>query len=159
MRLALAYAACALLLLVGPAGWAGAADRTATLHVVERATTDATAHIGPGADNAGDILTFANDVYDAADAVKIGTDQGYCIRLVPGKSFECHWTLFLKDGQITVDGPFFDAADSVLAVTGGTGAYAAIRGEMTLHARDAKGAEYDFTYRLRGALDPAGKNP
>jgi hypothetical protein len=29
----------------------------------------------------------------------------------------------LPDGQITVAGPLYDAADSVLAVTGGTGAY------------------------------------
>jgi hypothetical protein len=37
-----------------------------------------------------------------------------------------------------------------LAVTGGTGAYADTNGEMRLHARDAKGAAYDFTYVLNG---------
>ena len=29
----------------------------------------------------------------------------------------------MSDGQITVEGPFLDAGDSVLAITGGTGAY------------------------------------
>ena len=43
-------------------------------------------------------------------------------------------------------GPFLDAGDSALAVTGGTGAYAGAKGEMTLHARNAEGTEYDFGY-------------
>jgi hypothetical protein len=54
----------------------------------------------------------------------------------------------LADGQVTAEGPFLDAGDSVLAVTGGTGKYAGARGEMTLHARNDKGTEYDFNYRL-----------
>jgi hypothetical protein len=56
----------------------------------------------------------------------------------------------LTDGQITVEGPFLDAGDSVLAVTGGTGKYATARGQMTLHVRDAKGTAYDFVYALQG---------
>jgi hypothetical protein len=119
------------------------------LHVVEHAKSDATAHIGKAADNRGDILTFANDVFDAADKAKVGSDQGFCIRVVAGKSFECMWTLMLAGGQITVEGPFLDAGDSTLAVTGGTGKYADARGEMKLHARDAKGTAYDFLYSLQ----------
>ena len=52
------------------------------------------------------------------------------------------------DGQISVEGPFLDAGDSMLAVTGGTGAYSGVRGEMALHSRNAEGSEYDFTYSL-----------
>lgn len=33
-------------------------------------------------------------------------------------------------------------------VTGGTGAYKGARGEMLIHARDAKATAYDFHYRL-----------
>ena len=121
-----------------------------SLKLVERATTDAVSvHGGSAADNVGDILTFANEVYDAANKTKLGTDQGYCVRLVAGKAFECHWTLILAKGQIAVDGPFLDAGDSTMAVTGGTGAYSGARGEMRLHARDSKGSAYDFTYRLK----------
>jgi len=119
------------------------------MHLVEHATTDETAHIGKDVDNRGDVLTFANDVYDAANKLKVGTDQGYCVRIVVGKSFECIWTLSLAGGQITVEGPFLDAGDSTLAVTGGTGKYATARGEMKLHPRDAKGSEYDFLYSLK----------
>ena len=118
------------------------------LTVVEHAKSDATAHIGSKPDNRGDVLTWTNDVFDAADKVKVGTDQGFCIRVAVGKSYECLWTTSLAGGQITVEGPFLDAGDSVLAVTGGTGKYADARGQMTLHARDAKGSEYDFRFSL-----------
>ncbi len=94
-------------------------------------------------------MTFANPVFDAANKHQIGTDQGYCVRTEVGKSWECFWTLTLADGQLTVEGPFFDKGDSVLAITGGTGKYAAARGQMKLHARDEKGSEYDFVYALR----------
>jgi hypothetical protein len=137
------WIAAAVLSFLQPAG-------AATLHVVERAKSDAVSvHGGKAADNVGDILTFANPIYDAADKTLIGSDQGYCVRVVLGKAFECHWTLLLAKGQLTVDGPFLDAGDSVLAVTGGTGAYSAAKGEMKLHARDAKGSEYDFVYMVK----------
>jgi len=118
------------------------------LKLVEHATSDTITDIGAKNDSAGDVLTFANDIYDAANAKKVGTDNGWCVRTVPGKTWECFWTIFLDGGQITVEGPFLDAGDSVLAVTGGTGKYAGVRGDMALHARDAKGSEYDFVYHL-----------
>jgi hypothetical protein len=126
-----------------------AAEPAVQIHVIEHATTDTTAHIGPKPDNLGDILTFTNEVFDAEDKARMGTDQGYCVRVSLGKAYECTWTLSLADGQIMVSGPFLDAGDSVLAIIGGTGKYADLRGDMSLHARDAKGSAYDFIYRLR----------
>jgi hypothetical protein len=126
-------------------GYAAAAKQ---LNLVERATTDSVTDTGAKGDSAGDVLTFANEVYDEANKEKVGDDNGWCVRTVVGKAWECFWTLTLKDGQITVEGPFLDAGDSALAVTGGTGEYAGARGEMLLHARDAKGSEYDFKYNL-----------
>ena len=119
------------------------------LTVVEHAANEAVIDTGDKGDTAGDILTFANEIFDAGNVNAIGTDNGWCARTVPGKAWECFWTLRLKDGQITVEGPFLDAGDSVLAVTGGTGAYAGARGEMKLHARDAKAPEFDFVYSLQ----------
>ncbi|HEY2070661.1 MAG TPA: allene oxide cyclase family protein [Rhizomicrobium sp.] len=134
--------ACALLLATP----AFAAEQ---IHVVEHATSDATAHIAAKPDNRGDVLTFTNDIYDAADKTKVGSDNGFCIRTAVGKSYECLWTTTLAGGQITVEGPFLDAGDSVLAITGGTGKYSSVRGEMALHARDAKGTKYDFKFSLK----------
>ena len=47
-----------------------------------------------------------------------------------------------------VEGPFYDDRDSVVAITGGTGAYAGAQGEMDLHYRDPAGKEYDFVFRF-----------
>jgi len=124
------------------------ADVMEKVAVVEHAATDLVTDTGEKGDTVGDILTFANEVFDEPNAKKVGDDNGWCVRTAVGKAWECFWTLSLADGQITVEGPFLDAGDSNLAVTGGTGAYSGVRGEMKLHARDAKGSEYDFIYNL-----------
>ncbi len=119
------------------------------LKMIEHATTDAVTDTGASGDSAGDILTFANEVFDADDKAKIGTDQGICFRTVVGKAWECFWTLTLDDGQITVEGPFNDTGNSVLAVTGGTGSYAGAQGEMALSAIGTDGKAYTFIYKLK----------
>ena len=121
---------------------------TATLTVVEHADSDTVTDTGATGDSVGDILTFANPVYDEKNENPVGSDQGYCFRTEAGKSWECNWTLLLDDGQITVEGPFLDKGDTVLSITGGTGNYANVRGQMTLHARNDKGTEYDFVYEM-----------
>jgi allene oxide cyclase len=118
-----------------------------TISVIEHATTDTTTDTGATGDSVGDVLTFANDVFDPANAHKVGTDQGYCLRVVAGTSYECTWTTFLPGGQIVVAGPFYDAKDSTLAITGGTGRYRAARGTMELHAR-AGGTEFAFVFHV-----------
>ena len=143
-KLATVVGVCGLLL------WVAAQPASAAEHlqVVERAMTDTTVDLGPKGDSVGDLLTFANPVYDAANKTQLGTDQGYCVRVVVGKSWECFWTLILAGGEITVEGPFYDSGDSTMVVTGGTGKYAGAKGAMKLHARDAKGTSYDFIYEL-----------
>jgi len=116
--------------------------------VIEHALTDSVLDLGAKGDSAGDLLTFANPVYDAADKTQVGSDQGYCVRVAVGKSWECFWTLILKQGEITIEGPFYDHGDSLLAITGGTGKYVGARGSLALHPRDAKGSSYDFVYEL-----------
>jgi len=123
----------------------GSAPAKTTMKVVERATTDTVGDVAPEGDSVGDVLGFANEVYDEANQSKVGTDNGACVRTAAPGAWECIWTLTLSDGQITVEGPFLDAGDSTLAITGGTGVYAQARGEMLLHARNAEGSEYDFT--------------
>ena len=57
------------------------------------------------------LLTFANPVFAKGNRTQVGTDQGYCVRTVAGKAWECWWTMSLKDGQLTVEGPFLDKVD------------------------------------------------
>ena len=145
-----------------PSWFAGAAALLAvavTLHpgmtlageqviVVERAGSDTVTDTGAKGDSVGDILTFANEIYDKDNKTLVGHDNGWCVRTVVGQAWECFWTITLNEGQITVEGPFYDTKDSSLAVTGGTGEYKSAGGEMKLHARNDKGTEYDFVYIL-----------
>ncbi|GAC1330246.1 MAG: hypothetical protein NVS9B2_16280 [Steroidobacteraceae bacterium] len=118
------------------------------IKVVERPVGETTVDLGAKGDSVGDMLVFANGVFDSGNKTQVGTDQGYCVRTIVGKSWECFWTLTLKAGQITIEGPFMDEGDSLFTVTGGTGKYAGAKGSMKLHARDAKSSSYDFTYDL-----------
>ncbi|MBV9805300.1 MAG: dirigent protein [Solirubrobacterales bacterium] len=119
-----------------------------TVHVVEHAITDTEIPTGGGKDVKGNILTFNNPVFDAADKEQVGHDEGFCTRIAPKQGiWECLWTTFLKAGQITVQGPYYDTRNSVLSITGGTGAYRTARGEMVLKSRDG-GKEYDFIFKL-----------
>jgi allene oxide cyclase len=120
---------------------------TSTVSVVEHATTDVTTDTGKKGDTAGDVLTFANDVYNASDAAKVGTDEGACVRTVKGKTYECSWTTVLPGGSLAVQGPFYDARNSTLAIVGGTGKYRAARGTMRLKSR-AGGKKFSFVFRI-----------
>jgi Allene oxide cyclase len=128
-------------------GTAAKLQKPVTVHVVEHALTDAVIDTGKAGDTTGDLLTFHNPVFDAADKAQAGRDQGQCIRIAAGRSWECTWTTFLPGGHLTVEGPFFDTRDSVLAVTGGTGIYRNARGAMLLKSR-AGGTKFDFVFRL-----------
>jgi hypothetical protein len=125
----------------------GSSSSMGTVHVVEHAVTDAVSN-GSAADKLGNVLTFANPVYDSADTKKVGTDNGFCVRTVKGKTWECMWTTFLSDGQITVEGPFSDTGNTKLAITGGTGGYANAGGWMKLNYHNEKGTEFDFVFHL-----------
>ena len=105
---------------------------------------------GTAGDDVGNILTFGNEVFNSADTQQVGTDQGSCVRIVVGESWECSWTTFLPKGQITVQGPFSDTGDSVLAITGGTGAYRNVRGEMELKYHNPAGTKFDFVFHVIG---------
>jgi hypothetical protein len=136
--------------LLAACGDDGDSGPEGTVHVIEHATTNTTQHVGPPGekDSVGDILGYANPIFDAENKKQIGTDNGSCIRTVAGDAWECMWTTTLPDGQVAVEGPFYDDRDSVVAITGGTGAYADARGEMDLRYRDPAGKEYDFIFHL-----------
>jgi hypothetical protein len=154
LRRPLALAATASLTAAALVAGASSAASTrahaarATVHVIEHAITDAEAPSVGGADVKGNILTFNNPVFDAANKKRVGRDEGFCTRIEPTQGiWECLWTTFLKRGQITVQGPFYDTRNSVLSITGGTGAYRNTRGQMILRSRNG-GKEYDFIFKL-----------
>lgn len=142
-RFVLSLAAVMLVALALPA----LAIAAETIHVVERATTDAVTN-GSKKDKPGNVLTWHNKIYDASNKQRIGRDAGYCVRIVAGKSWECSWTTYLKAGSISVQGPFSDTGSTVLAITGGTGAYAGVSGTMDLKYHNKQGTAFDFIFHL-----------
>jgi allene oxide cyclase len=140
-------------LVIGGAATAGATgprdvrERVA-ISVVEHAVSDAVTDVGESDDSPGDLLTFANPVFDNGNDHRVGHDEGSCIRTSTSRGiWDCDFTTFLDDGQIRVAGPFYDTRDSVLAVTGGTGQYKTAHGTMALLHRDDP-AEFGFVFHL-----------
>lgn len=150
-RVALAITAAAALAAFGTTGTGVARTARAagtTVHVIEHAITDTEIPTGGGKDVKGNILTFNNPIFNAANSKQVGHDEGFCTRLAPKQGiYECLWTTFLAGGQITVQGPFYDTRNSVLSITGGTGAYRNARGQMKLVSRNG-GKAYDFVFQL-----------
>jgi len=108
-------------------------------------------HIGKkNIDLIGNSLVFHNEIFDYNNTHRLGTNQGRCIRMKTGKNgkWECYWSIILNDGQISVQGPFLDAENSVLAITGGTGKYNNSGGEMEIHHRILPN-EFLFIYHIK----------
>jgi allene oxide cyclase len=145
---ATAIAAGAVIVASSSAASTRAKAADTTVHVIEHAITDTEIPSGGGKDVKGNILTFNNPVYNVANSKQVGHDEGFCNRIAPKEGiWECLWTTFVAGGQITVQGPYYDTRNSVLSITGGTGAYRNSRGQMTLLSRDG-GKEYDFVFHL-----------
>lgn len=140
-------ALCALAFGFGAASAGSGITGSVGITVIEHATTDKVVDVGKKGDSTGDILTFHNDVYDETDTTKVGTDQGQCVRESPkAGTWECWWTTSLADGQITIEGPYLDESNTVLAaVTGGTGLYENVRGSMEA---SCAGSECELTFSL-----------
>lgn len=128
------------------------AKSTKTIHIIEHIVYVAVGDVPPPGDSAGDQLVFHNPLFDATDKQQVGQDNGDCVRIVTGPNgvYECFLTIFLSAGQMTLEGPFYsNGADSMLAITGGTGAYQEVQGQARLHATGHPvGSEYDFFLTL-----------
>jgi hypothetical protein len=125
------------------------------IHVVEHAKTDTVGDVDngtPSPDALGNVLAFHNPVFDATDKQRVGVDNGQCTRTIADPTngvWECFWTVILSSGQITVEGPFNDnGTDTMLAITGGTGAYQGAHGQMRLHLHSTTPLKYDFFYQV-----------
>ena len=152
MRKFAALGALVAAIVVGATIASSASDKIVTkpmkVKVIEHATTDIVINTGHKGDSTGDLLTWHNVVFNAADTKRAGHDQGDCIRINPAQgTWECRWTTWVPGGTITVEGPFYDTHDNTIAITGGTGLFKNARGTMTLVARGG-GTEYAFIFNV-----------
>jgi hypothetical protein len=140
------FAAASAYATDGDGGNAAERDRVTRIQLVEHAVNRAFVDEKPAGDSPGDLLTFHNPVFDRTDTRRVGRTHGECTRIVAGRSWECRWTTFLRRGALTVEGPFYDARSSVLAVTGGTGRFRDASGQLRLEGRSA--TEFSLVFTL-----------
>jgi allene oxide cyclase len=123
------------------------ATTSTVIHVIEHYNNNVIIDLGPKGDSMGDLNPFSDPIYDANNKNQVGYESGSCIRTIVGKLWECNWTVFLKGGQMSLEGPSYDNSnDSVVAVIGGTGVYTNVHGEMKAHYRGKVGAGSQSDY-------------
>jgi allene oxide cyclase len=121
------------------------------LTVIEHAITDFQVDAGEPGNSLGDLVASANELFDETDTTKIGEDRGHCILVEVNVTYHCTATMLLQEGSIAIAGPFFvDGRPNVLAITGGTGAYAGAKGEMTSSFRDSDAGfnKHNFVFKF-----------
>ena len=100
-----------------------------------------------GGGDVGNVLLLAETLTDQSSGAVVGRARVECKTHIGGSQV-CTGAFDIEGrGQIVAEG--WRREGGFLAITGGTGAYAGARGEMKLHARDAKGSEYDFSYAVQ----------
>ena len=122
------------------------------LNLISRATAiNNFVDTGPAGPSPGDLYVFSDRVFAAsAPAIQIGSVDGRCVLIDPASvRFDCSTTGHLADGDIMGAGniTLAEGATSTLAVVGGTGAYAAARGDSTLELGPFEGP-HQVTLRL-----------
>ena len=147
LPIAVGVLACAI---VGSQALAATAadERRAPATVRVTATIDSAHQVdnAPEGDSQGDVLVFTQKLADAGGRA-VGRADAYCVRTAPGRVRECQGTFFLPKGQVFVAGPDPDGvARHALAIVGGTGAYAGVRGSVTLDHANPTTDRDTFTF-------------
>ncbi|CAI8595639.1 unnamed protein product [Vicia faba] len=87
----------------------------------------------------GDLVPFSNKLYSGNLEKRIGITAGLCILIqhVPekkGDRYEAIYSFYFGDyGHISVQGPYLTYQDTYLAVTGGSGIFEGVHGQVKLH--------------------------
>ena len=111
------------------------ARRETTIRVIERAVDFSFIDLGAPGPSVGDRVTLTSDLFDP-DGRKVGRDGGECVIVRIDTSapedaqqvVQCLITTQLPQGQLTFQG-LGQGTRNFFAITGGTGAYRAARGQ------------------------------
>jgi hypothetical protein len=117
----------------------GSHDRTIRLVEAHKDLQPTFVDTGKPGPSVGDLVVARDEVL-REDGSQAGTFRQTCtLTDLVGNPFtstyECAGSIALKDGTITMEGPFTPSApQNTAAITGGTGRYATARGEITVSA-------------------------
>ncbi|MBV8695835.1 MAG: hypothetical protein JO183_10170 [Ktedonobacteraceae bacterium] len=109
--------------------------------------------VGTAKDLRGNYFVFYDPLFDAADQHQVGNVNGTCVN-TSNIMEECHFTIILQKGQITLEGPETDTTsgsyvDDTFAVTGGTGLYNGAEGQLVQKTiNTTTGLEFKFSLQL-----------
>lgn len=87
----------------------------------------------------GDLVPFTNKLYSGDLTKRLGVTAGLCVLIqhVPaekGDRYEAIYSFYFGDyGHISVQGPYLTYKDTFLAVTGGSGVFRGVSGQVKLH--------------------------
>ena len=112
-------------------------NKTVTLTFTEKSTAGTFVDVDKSgaAPTVGDVFVFQSDLFDAVTNAKVGTVEGHCTIITDTLS-DCDASGILAGGQIRVAGASTEADVNVLAVTGGTGIYRNVSGQITIETID-----------------------
>jgi hypothetical protein len=144
------------LALVATAGTVAAAGATSgpqdagrVIHLTTKQAYQSVIDNGTPGFGADDIVVFSNDLYQRE--TKIGKDGGTCTVVRPdeggGLTMQCTGTNTLPGGQIAVQGLAAPGQPFELAITGGTGRYRDVRGQVI--GKNTSDNTMDITLVLR----------
>lgn len=105
---------------------------------------------GAPGNSPGDVLVFSQAIYDASGAREVGRSHASCTRMTdPDGGQLCQGVFLLAKGQITIQGqePPPGVDSHPLIVTGGSGRYRGVRGEIKV--THLSPIEDRFAFKLR----------
>lgn len=107
----------------------------------------------------GDLVPFSNKLYSADLEKRIGITAGIILLIEhkeekKGDRYEAVYSFYFGDyGQIAVQGPYLSYdEDTYLAVTGGTGIFEGVKGQLKLH-QVLYPFKIFYTFYLKGIKD------
>ena len=154
VRFGMAAAAAAALVGSVWAGWAGAAPSGRTIEIHAATAEENFMDVDPAGFSLGDTVVI-HDHLTNAGGKPAGHDGVVCtVTLATSRSaqFQCLVTAHLKGGDLTAQGLFTEPFRTphhptfLIAVTGGTGAYAGAAGYVSVH--EVSEEETDYTFHL-----------
>jgi hypothetical protein len=125
----------------------GPASRLQTLVVFEHYTEFKHIAVGTSDDPRGNYSVFDDPVFDATDTHQIGESSGSCVHTskVRLQLEECNIILMLPGGQIPLIGLAEGSVTETYAVTGGTGIYKGVDGQVEVSVLTKKPI-FEFKY-------------
>ncbi|CAN1126150.1 Allene oxide cyclase, chloroplastic [Linum perenne] len=106
----------------------------------------------------GDLVPFSNKLYSGDLKKRIGITAGICVLIQhkpekKGDRYEAIYSFYFGDyGQISVQGSYLTYEDTYLAVTGGTGIFEGVYGQVKLHQLIFPFKLF-YTFYLKGIKD------